>query len=513
MFVALLGLAAVLLAIEGARKLRCSRSPAHPGRPPLPPGPAPIPFFGNVLGLNRDAPYLTYTAWSKKYGDIVYTRVLGQDVIVLNSEEVAIELLEKRSHKYSDRPVFSAADLFGFEWASSLARYGSRFRLHRRLLHQAFHAKAALTYRQKQLQRAYEMLTHLIDDPTRYEAHFTTFSAAVVMAVTYGYDMKKGDTFVTSMQRAADIFLRVVTPELSVLNTVFPFMKALPVWFPGMGFKSKAAKCRYLVSEALNAPYAWVKRRVEEGDPTPSMVADAITRYRLDDDSEYPELVQATKDSAGTLYAASVETTNSILVVFVYLMMNHPEVQQRAQSEIDRVVGQQRLPDFEDRPSLPYVDAVLRETMRWHPVGPTVHHATIEDDVYRGYHIPQGATILANIWAISHDEKKYPNPEVFMPERFLQRDGTLNEDKIPWAFGFGRRICPGRHVADASLWSAMAGMLALFTIEKTEGSENVKWTTGLSVHPLPFPCRFVPRDEEMDSQKLASLIYASRVEL
>ena len=60
--------------------------------------------------------------------------------------------------------------------------------------------------------------------------------------------------------------------------------------------------------------------------------------------------------------------TNGTLVIFVYLLMNHPEVQQRAQAEIDRVVGRQRLPDFEDRVSLPYVDAVLRETMRWHPV-------------------------------------------------------------------------------------------------------------------------------------------------
>ena len=60
--------------------------------------------------------------------------------------------------------------------------------------------------------------------------------------------------------------------------------------------------------------------------------------------------------------------TNGTLLIFVYLMMNHPEVQQRAQAEINCVVGQQRLPDFEDRASLPYVDAVLRETMRWHPV-------------------------------------------------------------------------------------------------------------------------------------------------
>lgn len=70
--------------------------------------------------------------------------------------------------------------------------------------------------------------------------------------------------------------------------------------------------------------------------------------------------------------------TNSVLLTFVYLMMNHPEIQHRAQEEIDRVVGRQRLPDFEDRVSLPYVDAVLRETMRWHPVAPmgTFHFDT-----------------------------------------------------------------------------------------------------------------------------------------
>jgi hypothetical protein len=136
MIVALLGLAAVLLAIEGARRLRRPRSPAHPGRPPLPPGPTPLPFLGNVLGMNKSAPHLTYAAWSKTYGtcfaclnitlvistlrcdrrtgDIVYTRILGQDIIVLNSEQIAIAFLEKRSQKYSDRPVFSAADLCVF---------------------------------------------------------------------------------------------------------------------------------------------------------------------------------------------------------------------------------------------------------------------------------------------------------------------------------------------------------------------------------------------------------------
>ncbi|KAF9220640.1 cytochrome P450 [Gyrodon lividus] len=150
------------------------------------------------------------------------------------------------------------------------------------------------------------------------------------------------------------------------------------------------------------------------------------------------------------------------------------------------------------------------ETMRWHSVTPiSVPHGTNEDDIYTKaitFRKNTGATIIANVWAMSHNEVKYPNPATFLPERFLESDGTLNDDKVP-------RVCPGKHVADASLWCAMVCMLALFKIEKTEGSEQVKWTTGLASHPLPFPCKFVPRDEDTDGQKLASLIYASRIDL
>jgi len=205
--------------------------------------------------------------------------------------------------------------------------------------------------------------------------------------------------------------------------------------------------------------------------------------------------------------------TNATLITFLYLMMNYPGTQHRVQAEIDSVVGRRRLPNFEDRASLPYVDAVLRETMRWHPVLPLVGHATSEDDIYRGYYIPQGSVIMANLWAMSHNEEKYPNPNMFIPERFLREDGTLNDDNIPWVFGFGRRICPGRHVANVTLWSAMVCILALFKIKKTEGSEDGKWTTGMTSHPLPFPCRFVPRDEDMNAEKLASLVSASCFDL
>ncbi|KAG9312713.1 hypothetical protein JVU11DRAFT_7140 [Chiua virens] len=158
------------------------------------------------------------------------------------------------------------------------------------------------------MQSAYEMMESLLDDPTHYTDHFTTFAGAVVMMVTYGYDMKEGETFVTSMQHAVHILLHVCTPEISALCSAFPFVLALPAWFPGMGFLSKAAESRSLVTDVLHSPYEWTKRRLRETQyhPWSLMRLHDITSMTT---AKNPELVQAIKDSAGTLSSGSVETT------------------------------------------------------------------------------------------------------------------------------------------------------------------------------------------------------------
>ncbi|OAX34961.1 cytochrome P450 [Rhizopogon vinicolor AM-OR11-026] len=209
-------------------------------------------------------------------------------------------------------------------------------------------------------------------------------------------------------------------------------------------------------------------------------------------------------------------------------MMNSPEVQERAQSEIDNIVGFDRLPNFDDLPALPYVGALIREVKRWHPPAPLgIVHSNTEDDFYRGYFIPKGASIVPNIWFVLQFNfvilrrnrcslGPWPiirrsilsqNPSVLIT--FLNPDGTLNDDTVPWVFGFGRRRCPGRDIADASLWCAITCILATFTIKKPVGQEpQIKWKSGLSSYPLPFPCRFVPR-KTYDAQGLTRLIQNS----
>ena len=142
--------------------------------------------------------------------------------------------------------------------------------------------------------------------------------------------------------------------------------------------------------------------------------------------------------------------------IFLYLIAKNPHVQRKAQEEIDRVVGNGRLPDLNDRPDLPYIEAVYRESLRCQPpLGIGIPHSLVEDDVVDGYFLPKGlsdlvvleqthkttlgAMVSFNIWAMTHDENIYPDPFTFKPERFLSADGRLNDDSRVLAYGFGRR--------------------------------------------------------------------------
>ena len=128
--------------------------------------------------------------------------------------------------------------------------------------------------------------------------------------------------------------------------------------------------------------------------------------------------------------------------MFFLAMILNPKVMKKAQEELDRVVGKGELPDFSHKDSLPYIDALVKEVLRWSPPLPiALPNRAMQDDVYRGYLIPKGATVIQNVWGIFRDPKVYPDPEAFNPDRFLE-DGKIDplvpnpEDR---AFGAGRR--------------------------------------------------------------------------
>ncbi|KAH6885032.1 cytochrome P450 [Coprinopsis sp. MPI-PUGE-AT-0042] len=149
----------------------------------------------------------------------------------------------------------------------------------------------------------------------------------------------------------------------------------------------------------------------------------------------------------------------------------YPEVQRKAQACIDAELGDEagsRLPTWGDLERLPYISAIVKEVGRWHSVLPiTVPHVSTDDDIYQGSHIPAGTAILANTWAVMHDPATFDDPFEFKPERYLTNDGKINPNLLgpeDGAFGYGRRICPGRHLSNESLSIMAATLLSCFDI-------------------------------------------------
>lgn len=207
--------------------------------------------------------------------------------------------------------------------------------------------------------------------------------------------------------------------------------------------------------------------------------------------------------SAAAIYGGGTETLSSALATFFLYMSLHPEIQRKAQAEIDSVIGSSnRLPNAGDQPRLPYTEAIMKECLRILPPSPLgVPHAVREKDEYLGYRIPKGAVIYVNIWRILHDPLIYPYPHTFNPERYFE-PGDLRErnrrDPTAYVFGSGRRICPGMFLAEATLFQVIAATLATFDILRSPESDGVmpKPTTGAFSHPGDFRCEVKSKGEE-----------------
>ncbi|KAF8174079.1 cytochrome P450 [Pholiota molesta] len=428
---------------------------------PYPPGPPPKGILsGNEADVSVPLLWRVCAEWANIYGNILYLRVSKKPVIILNSLEDANELFEKRSHNYSSRPVTPMYNLMGLTFSTALKTYGPEWRQHRRILQQTF----------KQ-----------------------DYAGAIVLSVTYGYDVApKNDHLVTLLESTRPAFSLGTSPRW-MINT-FPILRYIPRWLPGTGFKNYASSVKKVVTEQREAPFKYTADSLASGSTRISVISSFLENCHSEMD------VKILKEAAATGYGAG--TASSIMNFFI-AMITFPDIQKKAQSEIDRVIGGDRLPNYDDQLSLPYVTAVLREVVRWKPLVPLgLPHASKNDDIYQGYYIPKDTALHPNVWAMTRDSEKYKDPEAFNPDRFFDENGDLNNDDIGYAFGFGRRICPGRHLGTASVWLAIATILSTFTIGKDKDSSGnelpfeAKFTeTGVISYPLPFKCSVTPRSD------------------
>ncbi|KAJ3563463.1 hypothetical protein NP233_g8928 [Leucocoprinus birnbaumii] len=455
----------------------------------LPPGPKKLPFIGNLLDMPSSYPWKTWAEWGKTYKtDILHLEVPGQSIIILNSYEAAKELLERRSAIYSSRPPsIMLQELSGFGFQFGMMPYGERWRVRRRLFQKYFNPSHAMVYELPQAKYVREFLHRLLDRPTEYRSLLSHLTGAISITMTYGVDVLPEDDPNLAISRfAVQTIKECLVPGHAIVDMV-PMARYLPAWFPGAGFQKVAARSRRDAAELRNGIFEQAYKKWSSNDVSnPSFVSLCLDNCPDEVDQEY---TTAVKDVAGNVYMAATDSTSAALETFILAMTRYPEIQKRAQREVDEVVGRDRLPAHADAPYMPYIMAIVKETLRWQATTPPgVPRQVASDDVYNGYFIPKDSVVWYNQWAMLNDEADYPEPREFRPERFLTTDGQLRKDGVrdpaDIVFGFGRR-----NMSRLSRCHPLGpdGRRIVPTCE---------FDSGAIAHPMPFECTIKPRSRE-----------------
>lgn len=427
---------------------------------PQPPGPFPYPIVGNTFQLPANKPWIHFEELSKKYKNPLITYWIGRNpTIWINDAWTASELLDKRAGIYCSRPrmlVFAELragqnNLVNLITITQAQR--ERFRTLRKLTHQGVGIQ--------QVKKHYSFQ----NDESKVVAHFERYATSVVSIIGFGRRVASShDPIITEvialMHQAAS--LNVPGKTFPMLLETFPALARVPTeyapWKQGIGSRKKAHRGHdffySLASEAND--------KSGHNDCYAKMLFKERSKYNLKD----KEISALT----GNLFGAGSDTSSSTLITAILAMRAFPETLEAAWEELDRVVGCDRSPSFDDNESLPYMRAFVKEVFRWRSVAIIggQPHAPVQDDHYNGYLIPKSTWIQGNVWAIHHNDREFPDPDRFNPNRFLE--GHADSRPFPgerghMAFGWGRRVCSGQALAEQGTWLTVARLVWGFKIK------------------------------------------------
>ncbi|KKY28472.1 putative cytochrome p450 [Diplodia seriata] len=448
-----------IIALLLRKVLKIGSRPAN-----MPPGPPTVPIFGNqrqVAGVLH--PEHVYTEWSKQYGP-VYTFMNGtQPWIIVTGAAEANEIFHKRGGQTAGRPV-SRMELTMRSGFFPSFMSGPKWRVTRKLWHAVLNVGASRQYLPLQELETKQLLADVADDAGAWRKHIDRYAGSVATT------MMNGHRVTTNADNTTREFVDDLT-EFSVhsIRTKWienlPFVWSLPEWTVPARREAKRIAERHM--ELIMRHWNVTKQRVAGGLSLPCFnkaMMDLLEEGDLKNRLTEPEAAEAGE----ILVTAAVDTTSSSLLNWVAAMALFPEVQKKAQEEIDRVVGPSRLPDEGDITDLLYVRQVLQD------VPLALFHATTEPFRWGPYLIPPGTPLVINSYGIHRDPRVYPDPKAFVPERWegkLEATSNLTDDRIGarselFAFGAGRRICPGQHLAERGLMLAISRWLWAFEIAK-----------------------------------------------
>lgn len=366
------------------------------------------PIIGNLLDVPNKHSWLKFKEWSDEYGPVFRLNLAGQCHIILSTEKVANDLLRERGSIYSSREQLpAAAQLLGGNLRPLFLPHNGMISLNsfeisnrrpevwrrvRRLMHQCTMTTEAPKYEPSISLESTFMLSNLISAPEKNQEIFNRYASGMVFRLAFGRKLvDDNDPYMPRVLKVVHELERIASPGAYLVD-VFPVLLYLPT--PLAPFKEELNQLHLeeleLFRELLNetrermtkgtAPNCWEKTFLEKQEEF------GLT----DDEGAY---------AVGTLYEAGSGTTAAALMSFILAMVLHPEWQEKAQKEVDEVIGSNRLPEFADIPQLPTIRAIIKETLRWRPVtAGGLPHKLERDDVYEGLFLPKGSIIHANQW-------------------------------------------------------------------------------------------------------------------
>lgn len=300
------------------------------------------------------------------------------------------------------------------------------------------------------------------------------YSCSTVSIIGWGRRIDRMNDYVALCALGFMEGVDYVVPGIYLMETL-PFLTKLPAWLYQLPTKIFTASLLY-------QKYFFAMAKEAAGFQT-----ESFSKQLLEEQGKLGLRPEDIACLTANLIGGGVDTTTSSTLSFILAMCVFPEAQQKAQEEIDRVVGPDRMPEWSDESSLPYVSALVSEVLRWRSVTTLggIPHAPISDDLYNGYFIPKGTPITGNLWAIHRNPNEFPDPDVFRPERFLGTpERPYPSKKGHNSFGWGRRQCSGQPLAEQGLFITISRALWAFRIRPgLDEQVSAVLISPLRVHP------------------------------